>query len=117
MNTNPSMPPPDGTGTGGRSPLGTVLAPLMLPGRVLGELEAISEAVRSLPRFENEIVGQILDLKGDVQALRVELASTRVLAAELRTLAGNAVEHLPGDEDGSHGPIARARDAITGAGE
>lgn len=115
MDANTSTPPVEGAGTGGQRALDALIAPLMLPGRVLAELEAISEAVRSLPGFEHEIVGQILDLKGDVQALRVELASTRALAAELRALVGDAVEHLPGDDE-SRGPMARARDAITGAG-
>ncbi len=127
--------------------LDVLLTPLMLPRRLVRELETIGTAARSVPRFERALLGQLDDLGVEVRDLSAELnaALARVLddlkrldrrvaalqvdvpelardlavtkghVAELKDQVSYADEHLP--DPNSRGPIARARDAITGAPE
>jgi hypothetical protein len=128
-----------------RRMLDAVLSPLLLPRRLVQDLEAIGEAARSLPDFERTVIARMDDLGVDVRSMGAELnasverllaelarldhrvstvqdqvpdlardlAATKALAGELRDQVGDAVEHLP--DPNSRGPIARARDVITGA--
>ena len=110
--------------------LDALLAPLTLPGRAARDLGDLGAAARELPaQFEalrNEVRGVGRDLEasverlgegletldGQVAAVRLDLAATRTAVQELRGQVGEAIELLPDAE--SRGPIARARDAITG---
>ena len=136
------MPDDDGAGI-----LETALAPLLLPWRALGDLEAIATAARGLPPFERVLLERLEDLGNDVRdmatelnaavervvedveqldarvaglqagvpELNRELVATKALVSDLKSQVGDAVEHLP--DPNSRGPIARARDAITGNSE
>ena len=125
--------------------LDSLLAPLGLPRRVVRDLDAVGEAARGMPDFErallerlDDIGAGLIDLEAelrvsiarvseeiarldekvaalnlDVPALRRELAATEEHVAELKEQVGFAVEQLP--DPNSRGPLARARDAITGS--
>ena len=54
-------------------------------------------------------------LQAGVPELNRELVATKALVSDLKSQVGDAVEHLP--DPNSRGPIARARDAITGNSE
>jgi hypothetical protein len=123
----------------------TLFAPLTVPQRAVKDLEALGAAARSIPSFERELLAELGQLGADVQEIEDGLAVLRELArdvqemkaqvtaieagghvllrevtamrdlvSELRAEVGDAVEHLP-DPD-APGPIARARDALTGNG-
>jgi ATP/maltotriose-dependent transcriptional regulator MalT len=110
--------------------LDTLLGPLTLPGRAARDLGDLGAAARELPAqltaLRNEVrgVGRDLEasverlgerletLEGQVAAVRLDLAATRTAVQELRGQVSEAIELLPDAE--SRGPIARARDAITG---
>ena len=96
--------------------LGSLVGPLMVSRRLLGDLEAISEAVRGLPSFERTLITRLDDLHAELKTIRAELIATNAITADLRDQVADAVEHLPGhdSDDDSRGPIARARDAISG---
>ena len=128
-----------------RGMLDAVLSPLLLPRRLVRDLEAIGEAARSLPDFERTVIARMDDLGVDVRSMGAELnASVERLVAELarldrrvsdlqdqvpelardlaatKALAGELRDQV-GDAvehlpDPNHrGPIARARDVIPGA--
>jgi hypothetical protein len=136
------MPDDEGAGI-----LGAALAPLLLPRRALRDLEAIGAAARGLPTFERVLLERLEDFGDDVRdvtdelnaavervmeelrqldarvavlqasvpELSRELLATKVHVSDLKSQVGYAVEHLP--DPNSRGPIARARDAITGNSE
>ena len=110
-----------------------LLAPLMLPRRVMRDLEAIGEAARGLPAFEDALMAQLEELGADVRGFRAtlerledrvasiqaevpelagDLGAAKNLVADLSKQVGGAIELLP-DPD-SPGLIARAHEAIVG---
>ena len=124
--------------------LDSLLAPLGLPSRAVRDLEAVGDAARGMPEFERALIERLDDigagllgvraeLRGsiervsediarldekvaalqlDVPELRRELAAIEQHVAGLKEQVSFAVEHLP--DPNSPGPLARARDAITG---
>ena len=118
--------------------------PLGLPRRTLEDLEAIGEAARGLADFQRAVLARmdglseqiremgddlnesvdglkekfdridsrVADLQAGLPEVSRDLGETSRNAAQIRRDVGDAVEHLP-DPD-SRGPIAKARDVLTG---
>ena len=119
------------------NPLNSVVSLGRLPERLIDDLDAIAEAVRRVPPIEQALASlrpQIEAATTDVRRVRetvepqqervahiedmVEDMHARLEAMEgalsrLLSMAEGAVELLP-DPDDDRGPIAKARDAITG---
>ncbi len=121
-----------------------LLDPLAIPRRTLQDLESIGDAARGLGDFERAVLTRLDGLSEDVRKMGDELnesveglkerfdridrrvadlqaglpevsrdlGETSKNAAQIRHDVDDVVEHLP-DPD-SRGPIAKARDAITG---
>ena len=136
------MPDDDGAGI-----VEAALAPLLLPRRLLRDLEAIGAAARGLPTFERVLLERLEDLGNDVRDMATELnaavervvedvkqldARVAVLQAGVPELNRElvATKGLVSDlksqvdyavehlpDPNSRGPIARARDAIAGNSE
>jgi hypothetical protein len=112
------------------SVLGAIFAPLTLTARAARDLDAVGSAARGLAAFEDVVVAQLGGVRTDLSELKLairrledrldrldgQLGAVHVDVAELHRsverVREQAEEALPDPE--SRGPLARARDAISG---
>ena len=111
----------------------SLLAPVRLPRRALESLDLLADAARRLIRLEDAVLGHLESLDEQVRSigevvvrlddrvaaldsamprLEHQVATTRETVDGLKAELKDLTEHLP-DPDAA-GPIARAREAITG---
>lgn len=96
---------------------------IALEGAVLGHLESLEEQARSIGKdlaatreqvesLHADVTGRLAALDAAIPRLEHEVATTREAVDGLKAELKDVTEHLP-DPDGP-GPVARARQAITG---